>query len=246
MLAANLLRDIDAQASIVVLTGAGISAASGVPTFRGPDGLWRGHRSEELATPAAFRRDPRLVWEWYEWRRTLVAGCRPNAAHEALVRLERGHAATLILTQNVDGLHRVAGSTQVVELHGDLFRVRCIREGSVSATPHQAFPELPPHCACGALLRPDVVWFGEPLNPEVVRLAFDAARKARLVLVVGTSALVEPAASLPFLARGQGARLVEVNTQATPLTPYADQFLAGDSAAILPAVVDEILRHLGG
>ncbi|HET8797447.1 MAG TPA: NAD-dependent protein deacylase, partial [Thermoanaerobaculia bacterium] len=183
--------------TVAVLTGAGVSADSGIPTFRGPGGLWRNFRPEELATPEAFRRDPALVWEWYEWRRGLIREAKPNAAHEAIARLEDA----AVITQNVDGLHARAGSRNIVELHGNLFRVRCVREGT-RAMREEPFSEIPPRCACGALLRPDVVWFGEALSQDALAAAAAAVSGAGVVLIIGTSGVVYPAAGLVRLAKG--------------------------------------------
>ncbi len=234
---------------LCVLTGAGISAESGVPTFRGPEGLWRTFRPEELATPEAFARDPRLVWEWYEWRRGVIRGCRPNAGHEALARLAlSGGKEVRILTQNVDGLHEeaaraVAGGRDPspalpLELHGSIFRVRCTRcpYRSTHREPlDTSSTDLLPRCPrCRSLLRPDVVWFGEPLDDEVLQEAYDLARHADLCLVVGTSALVHPAASLPLATVRGGGAILEVNTTETPLTPLAAVSLRGNAAVWLP------------
>ena len=199
---------LDSADRVFVLTGAGISAESGVPTFRGSQGLWKKHRPEELATPGAFRRDPRLVWEWYAWRRELVSECAPNPGHRALAAwAHRRRPHVRIVTQNVDGLHTLAArsdggdSALPVELHGSLFRVRCRechRRTEHRSAIDASSPDTLPRCdTCGALLRPDVVWFGESLDPEVLDEAGSAARRADVALVVGTSAVVEPAASLP-------------------------------------------------
>ena len=222
---------------MTVLTGAGVSAESGVPTFRGADGLWRRYRAEDLATPEAFRRDPRLVWEWYDWRRQLIARCQPNLAHRAVAFLERHAREFLLITQNVDGLHRLAGSLRMVELHGNLWRVRCVEEGKTTANLAVPLPAIPPRCECGALLRPDVVWFGEGLPPAALREAFEYAERCDVFLVVGTSAVVQPAASLPVIARRHGAYVVEVNLEATPLTPLAHESHHGKAAEILPALL---------
>ncbi len=219
---------------VVVLTGAGISAESGVPTFRGPDGLWRSFRPEELATPEAFARDPLLVWEWYDWRRQRIAACQPNPAHRVLAEMESVLPDFTLITQNVDGLHQAAGSRRVLELHGNIWRVRCTRCGQTREDRRVPLPELPPRCACGGLLRPDVVWFGEPLPAPVLEAAWEAAARCRWMLVIGTSALVQPAASLPIVAHRNGARLVEVNISDTPLTPLAEEVLRGPAAEILP------------
>jgi NAD-dependent deacetylase len=220
---------------VAVLTGAGISAESGVPTFRGEGGLWRNFRPEQLATPEAFRRDPALVWEWYDWRRGLIDSCAPNAAHGALAEMEAALPDFALITQNVDGLHQAAGSRNVLELHGDIWRMRCTGCGRVSEDRRVPLPEIPPRCPeCGALLRPDVVWFGESLPLEVLDAAWAAAARCRLMLVVGTSALVQPAASLPLVALRNGARLVEVNPAETPLSAHAHEILRGPAAAVLP------------
>jgi NAD-dependent deacetylase len=235
-----------AARSVLVLTGAGVSAESGVPTFRGPDGLWRSHRPEELATPKAFARDPRLVWEWYGWRRERVAACRPNAGHHALARWALGRAGVAIVTQNVDGLHEAAAREAAddpaaalpLELHGSIFRVRCTRcahrasdRGTVSAA---SLPSCP---ACGSLLRPDIVWFGEALDPVVIERAFALAEAADVCLVAGTSAVVHPAASLPAVTAGAGGRVIEVNPDPTPLSVLARPALRGGSAVVLPELL---------
>jgi NAD-dependent deacetylase len=224
---------------VCVLTGAGISAESGVPTFRGAGGLWREYRAEDLATPAAFRRDPKLVWEWYDWRRGVVGAARPNAGHEALAAFEqrRGDGFTLV-TQNVDGLHERAGSRRVLRLHGSLWAVRCTGCGTETMDERVPLPELPPRCAaCGAMLRPGVVWFGEPLPADELVAAVDAAASCDVMLVAGTSAVVYPAASLAPLARRAGARVIEVNVEETPASDGADVSLRGAAGAVLPAIL---------
>jgi NAD-dependent deacetylase len=223
---------------ILVLTGAGVYAESGVPTFRGPGGLWRQFRPEDLATPEAFARDPRLVWEWYAWRRETIAPLRPNAAHEALAALEARTPEYLLATQNVDGLHAAAGSRRMVELHGTIWRLRCTSCAHAGEDRRVPMEPVPPRCACGALLRPDVVWFGEALPEAEVARAFEAARQADVALVVGTSSLVYPAAALPQVARQSGAFVIEVNPEATPLTPIADVSLRGSAASVVPALVE--------
>jgi NAD-dependent protein deacetylase/lipoamidase len=223
---------------LLVLTGAGVSAESGVPTFRGPEGLWRDFRPEDLATPEAFARNPALVWEWYEMRRARIAPLRPNRAHEAIAALERAVPELLLATQNVDGLHQRAGSARVVELHGSLWRVRCTGCGDARDERTVPLPALPPRCACGALLRPNVVWFGETLPPGVLERAFAAAQEADVVLVVGTSSMVYPAAALPQAARAHGAFVVEVNPEETPLTPLAQVSLRGRAAEVVPALLE--------
>jgi NAD-dependent protein deacetylase/lipoamidase len=226
-----------AARSVVALTGAGISAESGVPTFRGPEGLWRRFRPEELATPEAFARDPRLVWEWYDWRRSLIAPLAPNAAHHALAELEGRVPRFLLATQNVDGLHARAGSRRLVELHGSLWRVRCTGCADVREDRRVPLPELPPACDCGARLRPDVVWFGEALPEEALGRAFEAARQADVVLVIGTSSLVYPAAHLPVAAQSAGAFVIEINPERTPLSDAADLSIRGKAAVHVPSLV---------
>jgi NAD-dependent deacetylase len=223
---------------VVVMTGAGVSAESGVPTFRGPGGLWRQYRPEDLATPEAFARDPRLVWEWYAWRREVIAPLPPNAAHFALAALEARTPEFLLATQNVDGLHAAAGSRRMVEMHGTIWRLRCTACDYARHDRRVPLPEVPPRCACGSLLRPDVVWFGEGLSEPVIGRAFEAAREAEVVLVVGTSSLVYPAAALPQMARASGAFVIEVNPEETPLTSLADVSLRGTAAALVPALVE--------
>jgi NAD-dependent deacetylase len=217
-----------------VLTGAGISAESGVPTFRGEDGLWHRYRAEELATPQAFGREPTLVWEWYDWRRGLIAGCEPNAAHRVLVKMERSCEDFTLITQNVDDLHHRAGSERAVRLHGSIWQLRCTSEGTVSDNHEVPLRPLPPLCPCGALLRPHVVWFGERLDPRVLSAVYEAAKRCDLMLVVGTSAVVQPAASLPVIAKSKGAYLIEVNLERTPLSRYADEVVLGPAAEELP------------
>ena len=219
---------------IVVMTGAGVSADSGIPTFRGPGGLWRDFRPEDLATPEAFRRDPALVWEWYEWRRELIRSALPNAAHVALARLP----SSTIVTQNVDGLHARAGSRNVVELHGNIFRVRCVREGSPRM--HEAaFDEIPPHCECGALLRPDVVWFGEALPSDAVERAVGAIHNADLLLVIGTSGVVYPAAGFVTLHRGLS---IEINPESSGVSSACTHAVAARAAEATPAIVEALLE----
>ena len=210
------------------LTGAGISAESGIPTFRGAGGFWRQFRAEDLATPQAFARDPKLVWEWYDWRRRLVAEAQPNAGHRALAE-----AGIPIVTQNVDGLHVRAGSKDVVEIHGSLWSVRCTGCGQEEENRICPLPDIPPRCHCGALLRPGVVWFGEGLEGHTWRRAEQMARASDLLLVIGTSAVVYPAASLAPLARESGARVIEINLDDTPLTGIADAHFRAPAAHIL-------------
>ncbi len=244
-------RLIQSARCIIVLTGAGVSAESGVPTFRGAEGLWRQFRPEELATPQAFARDRRLVWEWYAWRRERVMLCRSNAAHEALARLALDRGGVRIVTQNVDELHadaarsvaagRDPGAALPLELHGSLFRVRCTACGD--RYPHRdpidaRSEETLPRCRrCGEIVRPDVVWFGESLDEDVLRSAFEAAAQADVCLVVGTSAIVQPAASIATVTRSSGGRIIEVNPEPTPLTAVADVSIRARAAEAVPEII---------
>lgn len=228
---------ISGAEALVVLTGAGISAESGVPTFRGKEGLWKTYRAEELATPQAFSRDPVLVWEWYQWRRRLIAGVKPNPGHEALARMEEKASHFLLSTQNVDGLHALAGSQRLLELHGSIWKTQCT--GCAQKKEDRRLDlKLPPRCDnCGGLLRPAVVWFGEALEPQVVSQATRALAGCDLMIVVGTSGIVQPAASFPFLAKEAGAKIVEVNLERTPHSPMSDLVLLGKAAQILPRLL---------
>ena len=228
---------MESACSVAVLTGAGISAESGIPTFRGAAGLWRQYRPEDLATPEAFARDPKLVWEWYDWRRGLIAKAQPNAAHCALTRLERRVSDFTLITQNVDGLHDRAGSRNILKVHGDIWTVRCSACGKERQDLRPSIPDLPLRCACGALERPGVVWFGEPLPAEVWQRAETAAREAALFLVIGTAAVVYPAAGLANLAKSAGAKVVEINVAETPLSTFVDASLRGPAAEILPQLL---------
>lgn len=227
--------------SVAVLTGAGISAESGIPTFRGAGGLWRNFSPHELATPEAFARDPRLVWEWYDWRRGIIAKAQPNRGHQALVELERRMAGAggrfTLVTQNVDGLHERVGSRNIAKLHGDIWRVRCVTCGREERNEQVPLADLPPHCSCGGLLRPGVVWFGEPLPPEEWRRAVAASESAELFLAVGTSAVVYPAAGLMEVAKEAGARLAIINAEPTPFDVSADWVLQGRAGEILPRLL---------
>ena len=223
---------------VAALTGAGVSAESGLATFRDAQtGLWARFDPRELATPAAFARNPKLVWDWYALRRERVAAAQPNAGHVALAELERRVPEFVLVTQNVDGLHQRAGSRRVVELHGSIVRVRCSREGTIVERWRTEDGEVPRCASCGAFLRPDVVWFEEMLPAQALASAEDAARRCDMLLVIGTSAEVYPAAGLPLLAREHGARLVEINPNATALSTHADYLLRGASGAVLPQLV---------
>jgi NAD-dependent deacetylase len=240
MVAARLTRG----ARITVLTGAGVSAASGVPTFRGPGGLWRNFRPEDLATPQAFARDPRLVWEWYDWRRGLIAACRPNRAHDVLAAWSRRFPRFTLITQNVDGLHETAGTKEVVRMHGSIWHVRCARPCPAGAAPWRddSGSHTCPHC--GGLARPAVVWFGEMLDPAVVARA-GAATDCDVFLAVGTSAIVYPAAGLLHDARERGAFTVEINPEATDASQLVDVAIA-EPAEVALAAIDEMIESACG
>jgi len=228
---------------VAVLTGAGISAESGVPTFRGKDGLWKQYKAETLATPEAFERDPKLVWEWYDWRRGLIAPVEPNAGHRVIAGWQSLFGEMAVITQNVDGLHARAGSQNVVELHGNIWKLRCTREGTVEEVRDNPLPHIPPVCQnCGSLFRPHIVWFGESLDPVVLDRAYDLSQSCQVMFVIGTSAVVHPAASLPYAAARAGAKIVEVNLEPTSLTPHANFFFPGKAGEILP-VLDRQLRE---
>ena len=213
---AEVRRRLAAARTMTVVTGAGVSAASGVPTFRGPGGLWRSFRPEQLATPEAFDRDPALVWEWYAWRRSMIAACSPNAAHDVLARWSRRPGFTLV-TQNVDGLHERAGTRNVIRYHGSIWRLRCAAAAEDAEWEDLSVPldPFPPRCPmCGALARPAVVWFGEPIPADAARAA-DAATACDVFLSIGTSSIVYPAAGLAATARARGAFTVEINPDTT-------------------------------
>ncbi|HEY3740834.1 MAG TPA: NAD-dependent deacylase [Bryobacteraceae bacterium] len=226
--------------SLTVLTGAGVSAESGIPTFRGSQGLWRQFRAEDLATPRAFGRNPRLVWEWYDWRRGLIADAAPNGAHMALVALEGTIPSFSLITQNVDGLHDRAGSRNILKVHGDIWWVRCSTCGVRKVDLRTPLPVLPPLCTdCGGVLRPDVVWFGESLPADVWDAAERAARQARIFLVAGTSAQVYPAAGLARIAKSAGATVIEVNPEESGVSSLANYVLRGPAGQILPQLVPQ-------
>ena len=228
---------------LVVLSGAGISAESGIPTFRqAQTGLWSQYDPEALATRQAFQRNPRLVWEWYSWRRELIERADPNPAHFALVELS-GRMPLTLITQNVDGLHQLAGSQRVIELHGNIWRNKCFDEEQVI----EEWPEteeVPPRCPyCGGWLRPDVVWFGESLSRPVLEAATQAANQCDLFLIVGTSSLVYPAAGLPLMAKARGATLIEINPEKTLLTSEVDYALHGPAGIILPNLLQQLNQY---
>ncbi|HPF34722.1 MAG TPA: NAD-dependent deacylase [Candidatus Krumholzibacteria bacterium] len=238
---ARLRAAITPTTRICALTGAGISAASGVPTFRGGhDSLWENVRPEELATPQAFERDPAKVWRWYDWRRGLVSNCEPNAAHLALVGLEAACERVTVVTQNVDGLHQRAGSRHVLEFHGSLWTLRCLGCGRETENHVTPLPPLPACSVCGGLMRPGVVWFGEAIDPQVMRDSVDAVGDCDLLLVIGTSGLVYPAAGLARAGKESGATVAEFNLEEGGVSAWVDHFIPGGAHETLPLLVPEV------
>lgn len=237
MIAKALLARLKAARSLVVITGAGVSAESGVPTFRGAGGHWQQHRAEDLASPQGFRRDPELVWRWYHERREQVRTCVPNPAHHAIVALERHFPEFTLITQNVDGLHPAAGSAKLIEIHGSLWRMRCTREPKVWEA-QETLTEIPPKCTCGALARPDILWFGESYDPDLLRPAAKAAALADAILVVGTSGQVWIASGLLAEARPDTLK-IEINPE-PGLRDQVDVCLEGPAGEVLPKLVAAI------
>ena len=237
----DLVQKLREANRVVVLTGAGASQESGLRTFRDAQtGLWAQYKPTELASPEAFARDPKLIWDWYAWRREAVKAVRPNAGHYALAKMEACVPEFTLITQNVDNLHRMAGSQNVLELHGNIQRVRCA-DCYTFAEIWDDDSESVPRCkVCGGLLRPDVVWFGEMLPRNQLEAAVEAARSCEVFFSIGTSGVVQPAASLAFAAHNRQAVIVEINAEPTPLTPKADYFLQGKSGDILPQLVDAV------
>lgn len=234
-----LVERLAAARRVAVLTGAGISAESGIPTFRDAlTGLWANYDPQELATPEGFARNPGLVWEWYAERRARIAEVQPNPGHVALAALAQRFERFTLVTQNIDSLHQRAGSREVVELHGNIARVKCSREETVV----DAFPadESPPRCKCGAWLRPDVVWFGEMLPAAALARAEEAAEHCEVFFSIGTSAQVYPAAELPLRALSAGAAVVEINPERTSLTRHAQFVLPGAAGKVLPALLQRL------
>ncbi len=223
--------------TITVLTGAGISADSGVPTFRGTDGLWRNFRAEDLATPEAFERDPRLVWEWYNWRRELIATKQPNEAHLAIASLETRVNDFWLITQNVDGLHRAAGSIRLSEIHGNIWMVRCTACAAVTNNHQVPLPLLPSCGQCGGLLRPHIVWFGESLREEDLVRCASQLQSCDVLLVIGTSGVVYPAAGFASIAKEAGADVIEVNLDPTPQSDLVDIALRGRAKDLVPLLL---------
>jgi NAD-dependent deacetylase len=237
---------------VVVSSGAGMSKESGIPTFRDArEGLWSRFDPERLATEAGFRADPALVWTWYAQRRAAMARCEPHPGHHALVRLEASVPELTVVTQNIDGLHQRAGSRDVVELHGSIHRHRCVdcqRFAEAPLVEPAGGADLePPRCPeCGSFLRPDVVWFGEMLPARAVERAWELVERCEVLLVVGTSGLVWPAAELPYVARRSGATVIEVNPEPSEVTGRVDIFLPGPAGEVIPPLAERVLRERAG
>ena len=238
---AEIVDGLRSAQRVTVLTGAGVSAESGIPTFRGAGGVWDKYDFTKLATPAGFREDPRLVWEWYRLRQIEICKAKPNPAHETIAEMESHYPSFTVLTQNIDGMHRRAGSRNVIELHGNIWRMRCPRDNIVVEL-DSPVDEIPPLCQCGSVMRPDVVWFGEPLPEKALEAASRAAAETDAMLVVGTSAVVYPAAALPVITKNSGGLVIEVNVEPTDVTGYADLLLQGRAGEILPALWTMILQ----
>ena len=226
---------------VVALTGAGVSAESGVPTFRDAQtGIWADYKPEELATPEAFAANPRKVWDWYAWRRQLVGDVEPNAGHVALAQLESLVPKVTLITQNVDGLHRRAGSSEVLEFHGNIMVNRCFAENVVLAE-DEIKDGTPPICRrCGSFVRPGVIWYGEAIDEHVLEQSFEACASSDLFISAGTSSQVYPAAGLVEIAKAAGATVIEINPVKTPLSAFADHALRGTAATVLPALVEAL------
>lgn len=246
-------RMLASASKVVVLSGAGVSRESGLPTFREPQtGLWARYDPQKLASPEGFRHDPHLVWSWYMYRLGLVSQASPNAAHHAIVQLESLLPEVVVLTQNIDGLHQRAGSSRVEELHGSIHRFRCAADCQGAPTIIELPPEAlqsdrAPHCPhCDEFVRPDVVWFGETLPGDVIDRAFTAAATCNAMLVVGTSGVVQPAASLPFVARQYGAEVIEVNTEPSEVTRFASIYLQGAAGEVLPGLIAALQARRAG
>lgn len=245
----RLLSRLESAEGVVAFTGAGVSAESGVPTFRGNEGIWAKFKPEELASMDAFLRNPELVWEWYKARKKIMATVQPNPGHVVLAKMERMFPYVAIVTQNIDNLHRRAGSTTVYELHGNIERNYCLKCGAPHANEQVLAGEGVPKCTrsgCKGMVRPDVVWFGEMLPEDQWNGAIRAIASADVFLSIGTSGVVYPAASLPLMAKRQGALLVEINPEPTPLTDSADEFLRGPSGEILPSLYEQLVKRREG
>ncbi len=246
MISDTLIQRLDNARLLVAFTGAGVSAESGVATFRAADGLWSKFRPEELANVDAFMRNPQLVWEWYQARREVIVNARPNAGHAGIAELEELIPQVSVVTQNIDGLHREAGSTEVIELHGNIRKNFCQRCRTRYDDPEFLTAPEVGACPCGGMIRPDVVWFGEMLPVDALELAERRAREAGVLLSIGTSSLVYPAAQLPLIAREYGAYVVEINPEETPLSGYVHERIAAPSGTAIPAIISRLRAFRNG
>ena len=225
---------------LLVITGAGISAESGIPTFRGNDGLWQNYRAEDLATPWAFERNPEVVWRWYDWRRGIIGRAELNPGHLAIKQLEGLYDDFFLITQNVDGLHGRTGTKNMVEIHGNLWRSRCTKDGRTSMLMDVPLKSIPPICECGNILRPDVVWFGESIPSDWLQKSYDVIDMCDTLIVAGTSGVVYPVASFPQSVKERGGCVIEINIEPTPISSIADISLFGKSGDLLPMLVKGI------
>ena len=239
-MSSELLDRIRTAHRVSFFTGAGISADSGVATFRAKDGLWTKFKPEELANVNAFLANPQMVWEWYQARREVILGARPNAAHDAIAALESLVPAVTVITQNIDGLHTAAGSSEVIELHGNIRKNYCQECGTRYDDEEILTHAEVMRCSCGGLIRPDVVWFGELLPVEAVELAERRAKESDVLFSVGTSSIVWPAAGIPLIAKESGAYVVEINPEPTPLSRHADESLRDTSSQVLSALIEAL------
>ncbi len=235
----SLIQTLKRARKVVVSTGAGVSAESGVPTFRGVDGIWRKMNPEVLASIDGFMRKPEIVWEWYQYRRSVMQKAQPNPGHYAIAEMEKLFPEMTLITQNTDGLHARAGSTRILELHGNITKNKCFSCGRQFTGEIDCDAPLP-KCPCGGMIRPDVVWFGEMLPEATIQAAYLAAEESEVFFSVGTSAIVQPAASLPMVARRHGAYVIEINLEPTSHTPAVDLFLQGKSGEVLPKLLERM------
>jgi NAD-dependent deacetylase len=233
----ELKEAIKSSKCITILTGAGVSAESGIPTFRGEDGLWKQYRAEELATPKAFKENPALVWEWYNWRREIIGKAKPNTTHYAIAKLEEISDDFLLITQNIDGLHKLAGSKNIVEIHGNIWETRCTKCEKIKEDRRIPIPILP-YCECGGLLRPNVVWFGESIPSSHIEKALSYLKKTNLFISIGTSSLVQPSASFMLIAKEHSAICAEINLEETPNSHLADIKIYGKAGKILEKLLE--------
>lgn len=234
---------IEDAPSLSVLTGAGVSSESGIPTFRGEDGLWKNYSPQELASPQAFRKDPKLVWEWYEWRREIINRAIPNAGHTALSKLEEEKEKFTLITQNIDGLHQKAGSRNIIELHGSIWELKCTNCPVTEKNYEVPLNPLPPECGrCGSIMRPGTVWFGEIIPMSVIDKTILAIEESDVLLIIGTSGMVEPSASMGLMAKQSGKKVIEINLEPTPNSSIYDISIQAKSGEVLPLFyrIDEI------